>query len=131
MFEAPAFSYRRNVPTHERLIVFLHEINEQVPSIADPTLHEQVARYIKARDIYIGALVAESKGDRTRAIDGYVESARISEDFTSGYAQCLAIATAEAKVNPSFARQVLQRLIDAQPKRPVARELLDRLNKFP
>lgn len=131
MFEAPAFSYRHNVPTHERLVAFLREISEQVPSIADSVLREKVARYIKARDIYINALVAESEQNRDRAIDGYIESARISEDFTSGYAQCLAIATAEAKVNPGFARQFLQRLIEAQPNRPVAKELLDRLNKSP
>jgi spermidine synthase len=129
MFEAPAFSYRHNVPTHERLVAFLREIKEQVPSIADPALHDKVARYIKARDVYIDALVADAGQNRGRAIDGYIESARISEDFTSGYAQCLAIATAEAKANPSFARQILQRLVEAQPNRPVAKELLDRLNK--
>jgi spermidine synthase len=131
MFEAPAFSYRRNTPTHERLIAFLSQITERTPPISDPVLGAKVGRYIQARDIYLNALVVESQNDRSRAIDGYIESARISEDFTSGYAQCLAIATAESKTNPTFVRQLLRRLIEAQPKRPVARELLDRLNQSP
>jgi hypothetical protein len=128
MFEAPAFSYRHNIPTHERLIAFLQQITERTPPIADPAMHDKVARYIQARDVYLDALVADSAHERTRAIDGYIESARISEDFTSGYAQCLAIATAEAQANPNLARDVLQRLIAAQPNRPVAKEMLNRMN---
>jgi spermidine synthase len=131
MFEAPAFSYRHNAPTHERLIAFLGEVRDGAPAISDPALKDKVGRYIKARDVYLNALVAEKEGKRDGAIDGYLESARISEDFTSGYAQCLAIATAESKTNPNFARQLLQRLVEAQPNRPVAKELLDRLNKSP
>jgi spermidine synthase len=131
MFEAPAFSYRHNAPTYERLVAFLGEVRNEAPPIADSSLRDKVGRYIKARDGYLRALVDEKEGKRDRAIDGYVESARISEDFTSGYAQCLAIATAESKTNPNFARQLLQRLIEAQPNRPVAKELLDRLNKSP
>jgi spermidine synthase len=130
MFEAPAFSYRRNAPTHERLMAFLRQISQRVPPIADPTLRDKVSRYIKARDVYLEALVAESEHGRDKAIAGYIESARISEDFTSGYAQCLAIATAEAKSNPALARDILQRLVAAQPNRPVAKELLDRLDRL-
>lgn len=130
MFEAPAFSYRHDSPTHERLIAF-HELGSFTPPIADTNLHGKVARYIQARDTYLNALVAESDNDRARAIDGYIESARISEDFTLGYAQCLAIATAESKSNPILTRSILQRLIAAQPNRPVAKELLDRLPALP
>ena len=129
MFEAPAFSYRHNAPTYERLLAFLEQTSGTVPPIADAALQQKVARYIHARDVYIHALIDEANQNRDRAINGYIESARLSEDFTSGYAQCLAIATAESKTNPGFARQLLQRLIDAQPNRPVAKELLDRLNK--
>lgn len=128
MFEAPAFSYRRNAPTHERLMAFLREVRDGVPPIADSAMRESVASYIKARDVYLNALVADSTNKRNEAIDGYVESARMSEDFTSGYAQCLAIATAESKSNPELARKILRRLIEAQPNRPVAREMLERLN---
>jgi spermidine synthase len=129
MFEAPAFSYRHNAPTHERLIAFLGQITDRTPHISDAALLAKVTRYIQARDIYLNALVSESQSDSSRAIDGYIQSARASEDFTSGYAQCLAIATAESRTNPIFARQLLQRLIEAQPNRPVAKELLDRLNQ--
>jgi hypothetical protein len=131
MFEAPAFSYRHNAPTHERLMAFLRKIGPSTPPTTDPNLQSKLTRYLQARDIYLAALVAESANDRTRAIDGYIESARISEDFTLGYAQCLAIATAESKSNPTHARQLLQRLTAAQPNRPVAKELLDRLPPAP
>lgn len=131
MFEAPAFSYRHNAPSHERLMAFLREIGSAKPSIADTNLALRVTSYIRARDIYLNSLVAESQNDRARAIDGYVESARISEDFTLGYAQCLAIATAESKSNPAFAREILERLAQAQPGRPVAREMLERLKNSP
>lgn len=131
MFEAPAFSYRHNAPTHERLLAFLGEVGPSTPPTTDTNLQSKLTRYIQARDIYLNALVAESENNRSRAIDGYIESARISEDFTLGYAQCLAIATAESKSNPRLARQILQRLIAAQPNRPVAKELLDRLPPAP
>jgi spermidine synthase len=129
MFEAPRFSFLRDAPTYERLMAVLAEITDKTPPIADATLRQKVERCIRARDVYLNALVVDSKNDRARAIDGYIESARISEDFTSGYAQCLAIATAEAKANPSLARSILQRLAEAQPNRPVAREMLDRLSR--
>lgn len=131
MFEAPALSYRHNAPTHERLVAFLREIGSSKPPTTDPNLQSKLTRYIQARDIYVNALVAESENDRRRAIDGYIESARISEDFTSGYAQCLAIATAESKSNPILARSILERLVEAHPNRPVAKELLERLKSSP
>jgi spermidine synthase len=131
MFEAPAFSFNHSAPTHERLIAFLREIGPATPPIADANLSAKVTRYIQARDLYLIALVAESENNRARAIDGYIDSARVSEDFTLGYAQCLAIATAESKSNPSLARQILERLAAAQPYRPVAKELLDRLGQGP
>ncbi|HUS36831.1 MAG TPA: fused MFS/spermidine synthase, partial [Verrucomicrobiae bacterium] len=57
MFEAPAFSYRHNSPTHQRLIAFLREIGLSTPPIVDTNLHAKVTRYIQARDTYLNALV--------------------------------------------------------------------------
>ena len=62
-----------------------------------------------------------------QAIDLFVESARLSEDFTPGYAQCLTLASLWARTKPAEARELLQRLAEAQPARPVAREMLERL----
>jgi len=51
----------------------------------------------------------------------------LSEDFTAGYAQCLSLASVEAKGNPEQARALLQRLVEAQPARTIAAEMLKRL----
>ncbi|PYI82627.1 MAG: hypothetical protein DME26_17020, partial [Verrucomicrobia bacterium] len=88
---------------------------------------DRLMKYISARDVYLRGLVAEAEGDQARAIDAFVESARVSEDFTPGYAQCLTLASLQAKTEPARARVLLQRLVQAQPSRPVARELLKRL----
>ena len=80
-----------------------------------------------ARDVYFHGLIAEAEGRPTQAIDLFVESARLSEDFTSGYGQCLTYASLRARTEPEAARALLQRLVDAQPSRPVARQMLERL----
>ena len=132
MFEAPAFSYRRNVPTYERLVkLFEGIVPVAPPSIADAELQRRVAMFIRARDVYFRGLVTEAEGERDLAIESYIYSAKLSEDFTSGYAQCLAIATAESQSNPRLARRILERLVEAQPNRPVAKELLERMNRAP
>jgi tetratricopeptide (TPR) repeat protein len=71
------------------------------------------------------ALDAEERRDE--AIAAYVESARLSPEFTSGYAQCLTIASVIAGSNPARAKNILERLVEAQPERPVAKEMLERL----
>jgi tetratricopeptide (TPR) repeat protein len=86
-----------------------------------------VTKYITARDVYFHGLIAEAEGRRTQAMDLFVESARLSEDFTSGYGQCLTYASLRARTEPEEARALLQRLVDAQPSRPVARQMLERL----
>jgi hypothetical protein len=80
-----------------------------------------------ARDVYFHGLIAEAEGRRTKAIDLYVESARLSADFTSGYGQCLTYASLRARTEPEVARALLKRLVEAQPSRPVARQMLERL----
>ena len=87
----------------------------------------RVTKYMTARDVYFHGLIAEAEGRRTQAIDLFVESARLSEDFTSGYGQCLTYASLRARTEPEAARALLQRLVDAQPSRPVARQMLERL----
>jgi spermidine synthase len=129
MFEAPKFAYRHTAPTHERFMAFLKEVGSQTPPLDDPALAQKVRQYVIARDVYLTALVADSENNRAQAIDGYIESARLSEDFTLGYAQCLAIATAESRNSPTLAKSILSRLVEAQPSRPVAKEMLERLDR--
>ena len=126
IFEAPRFSYLRNAPSYQRLVAVMDAIGQR-PANTFPS--ERHYRFAQARDVYLRALVLEAKGDSEHALDGYIESARMSEDFTSGYAQCLAIATAQSKTKPEAAKQILKRLIEVQPDRPVAKQMLERLER--
>ena len=87
------------------------------------------AEFIQARDVYLKGLAGEGSADLGEAIAAYIASARISPDFTAGYAQALAIATSMARNKPEMAAAILEQLAEAQPDRPVARELLERLRK--
>jgi spermidine synthase len=129
MFEGPAFSYQRAAPAYGRLLALLN-LWQSPADPAEPSA-SPLEKFVAARDVYLRALIHESQKETNRALDGYIESARLSEDFTSGYAQGLAIATAQTRANPDLARRILQRLIEAQPNRPVAREMLDRMNAAP
>ena len=89
----------------------------------------RLEHYFKARDIYLKGLIEETEGRQALALDAFVESARLSDDFTPGYAQCLTIASLEAKASPEKARALLQRLVEAQPSRAIAAEMLKRLSR--
>ena len=62
-----------------------------------------------------------------QAIESYIESARISDEFTAGYARCISLASLQAKERPEAARVLLERLVQAQPREKLARDLLERL----
>jgi spermidine synthase len=135
-FGAPRFTYQRNSTPYGRLLTLLH--------LAAPDLREtlgldsgdeagrfaaRLTRYMTARNTYLEGLVEEFKGRENQAIDLFVESSRLSDDFTTGYAQCLTLASALARSKPAEARALLERLVKAQPARPVAKELLERLSE--
>ena len=71
---------------------------------------QRLSRYIAARNVYLRGLVHDAEERRDEAIEAYVESARLSPDFTSGYAQCLTIANVIASSDPARARKILERL---------------------
>ena len=130
-FKAPHFTARRSVSPDGRLWSLLN-LHETAPEhlVADPMNEnskmfvQRLAGYITARNAYLQGLVADRDGRRNEALDLYIESARRSELFTAGYAQCLVRANALRESNPEAARRLLKRLIEAQPARPVARSLL-------
>src|SRR5256885_9146284 len=53
---------------------------------------------------YLNGLVDEAEGRQPTAIDRFVESARLSDDFTSGYAQCLSLASVLARTDRKSTR---------------------------
>jgi len=131
---APEFTYQKNANSYGRLLLLLgHRVADIRAALslgAEPETDSFVNRlshYISARDVYLKGLIDQGEGRPAKALDAFVESARLSEDFTSGYAQCLTIAALEAKASPGKARALLQRLMEAQPSRPLAGEMLKRL----
>lgn len=137
-FGAPQFVYRGAAETYGRLLALLRLgtpspkelLGDGADGAADAgaaAFARRLEGYWKARDVYLAGLVDEAEGREARAVDRFLESARLSDDFTSGYAQCLTLASALAPTRPDEARRLLERLTEAQPSRPVAREMLERL----
>jgi tetratricopeptide (TPR) repeat protein len=129
-FEAPGFTFAKGSTPYGRLLKL---IADDAPSSAMPALdasdafRARLETYVTARNVYLHGLAADYEGRRDEAIAAYVESARLSEDFTLGYAQCLTVASMLAQSDPEKARALLRRLIEARPTHPVAKEFLNRL----
>ncbi len=85
--------------------------------------------YVSARDVYLEGLIDEAEGRQQSAMDAFVESARLCREFTAGYAQCLTFVSLLAPSQPGQARKLLERLAEAQPAIPVARQMLERLDR--
>jgi spermidine synthase len=135
LFRAPYFGARKSDDPGGRLNRLITSLGDPSPALSQMTedlgLLNSVRQFIQARNTYLIGLAAESSGNIEQAITHYVESARLSPEFTSGYAQCITLATASAKSNPKAARAILEKLNEAQPQRPFARELLERLELTP
>ena len=136
MFGAPRFVYQKEATTYGRLMELLRAVKADARGtlrLGSGAAAEEFASRLKdfaaARDVYLRGLVEESEGRPAKAMDAFVESARLSGDFTLGYAQCLGLASVRAKSKPEEARALLRRLVEAQPTRGVARELLERLSE--
>lgn len=137
MFHAPAVTFRERDDPAERLLTLLSRDDAPSPiapwaaghSFRVPDFPRRIDKFKKARNIYLRGLARESSGDVKAALADFIESARISEDFTAGYAQAIARAAGHFQSEPEIARAILEQLHTAQPDKPVARELLDRLPK--
>jgi spermidine synthase len=127
-FMAPRLAYQREAKPYATLLALLSSVKSDASALADDaSLARRVSRYVEARNVYLRGLIHDAENRHDEAIDAYIESARLSPDFTSGYAQCLRLATVISQSEPARAKRVLERLIEAQPDHPVARELLQRL----
>ena len=132
IFRAPALTFRRRDDPGQRLLELISALEASAATLFGTAESEFVARlnnFIAGRDVYLGGLQKQNTGDLNAAISAYIESARISEDFTAGYAQALALATGLAKERPQESRMILEKLVEAQPQRPVAHDLLQRLRE--
>ncbi len=132
-FLAPRAAYQHTAQPYASLLALLDasQTTEMTGlhwrSPGDEPFVANLARYLAARNVYLRGLVHDAEERHDKAIDAYIESARLSPDFTSGYAQGLTIANAFASSDPARAKRILERLLEAQPDRPVAKQMLERL----
>jgi hypothetical protein len=91
--------------------------------VAGDALAGDLTSFIAARDLYLKGLVEEAAGRLPVAIDAYLESARRSLHFTPGYARCVSIIQVMAGADREQARKLFQRLEEAQPAQPLARQM--------
>ena len=87
----------------------------------------RVSDYITARDLYLQAFFSWNDGQREVAVKLFVRSVRASSDFVPAYDFLRDLAESVATDNPQKARRVLTSLAEANPARPDARALLERL----
>ena len=126
LFGAPEFTYRDDAKPYGTLMaLFDVELRNTgtVLGFDSPALNA----FMSARNVFLRGLIDEAEGRIDAAFARYVESARISPDFTPGYARVITAATADANANPGRSRTLLEQLMAAQPSRPVAKQLLERL----
>ncbi len=130
LFGAPRFTIRRDAPPHELLLTFLKrcrvepkELSEVLPGGSGEALAASLANFIAARDLYLKGLVEEATGNLPAAIESFLESARRSLHFTAGYARCVTIIQVMVGTDREQARKLFQRLEQAQPAQPLARQM--------
>ncbi len=133
-FMAPRLAYQRNAKPYSSLLALLEaskakNVGAGDFSNPDEEFARKLTQYIKARNIFLHGLIQDAEGRGAEAIAAYIESARQSSEFTAGYARCLKVVSIIADSNLPRAREILTKLIEAQPDRPVAREMLRRLSE--
>ena len=132
-FMAPRAAYQHDAKTYASMLALLANTRTESITALDrfPSDEKEFAarltHYLAARNVYLHGLIHDAEQRQDEAIGAYLESTRLSPDFTSGYAQCLTIANVIAPSNPARARRILEQLMEAQPDRPAAAELLRRL----
>jgi len=131
LFAAPRFTIRRDAAANELLLTFLgqcriepKELPALLPGGSRDPLAENLADFIAARDLYLQGLVEEVAGRLPAAIEMHLASARRSLHFTPAYARCVTIIQVMAGADREQARKLFQRLQEAQPAQPLAREML-------
>jgi spermidine synthase len=134
IFGAPKFAHLKDSTSYGRLMSFLEAVTlkpQQVLKLSGGVEQEkfsaQLMRYDKARRVYLQGLVEQTKGRMDEALNRFMESARLSEDFTLGSAQVISVASLLVNTKPLEAKALLERLAAAQPTNPVARQLVQRL----
>jgi spermidine synthase len=133
LYGAAASAYRHGAAPHERLLRVLAAAEPGFKSClaegSDAGWLRRLESFRLARDRHLHGLGEELSGRMRQALEDYVESSRLSPEYTAGYAQAVLVAAAYSKQDMGFARSVLERLIQVRPEQALAREMLSRLDR--
>ncbi|MEM7409315.1 MAG: spermidine synthase [Myxococcota bacterium] len=135
LFEAPRFTYQRDVPSYRQLRWLLDRGSVDVEGAlgSAPAAGEtatgtrraaEVRRYQEARDLYLRALIAEREEGWERALPLYEASVRASTAFTTSFAKLFAVGRAWMQTDPARGRALLEELAKARPGVPRLEALL-------
>ncbi len=132
LFQVPLFPLQRDTSPQGRLIELIShrglDLSEELgPLMGALDLSLRLQRCLTARDIYLLGLVAEKEGSPKGAVKSFLESARLSEDFTAGYTRVLTLAVRQAKANPAETKDLLSQLSKAFPSNQLATNMLNEL----
>ncbi|MBI81909.1 MAG: spermidine synthase [Planctomycetaceae bacterium] len=134
-FLAPRLAYARETGARENLEALLDASSSEAGELFDAAatgsghagLVARVSDYIRARDLYLRALFSWNEQPGEPAVELFARSVRASSDFVPAYDFLRDLAESVAASNPQEARRVLTSLAEANPARPDAPALLERL----
>jgi spermidine synthase len=121
-FEAPRFIYAGGGPPYAVLAEILRSLDPDPSAFLeseDPAAAAEFAgrlrRYLAARDRFVEGAVAGLEGRAADMLALYVDSARASPDFETGYALAVHEAAGIAREDPAAARAALRALVEIRP----------------
>jgi len=128
-FQAPAFSYlgdRRDGEHVRQLIELWSPRAETLIALAPANVDfaQRLDQYLAARDLFLHAAIARTRGRQDEAIEHLIASVRASGDFRTAYAAGIQIATTLRTSDPERCRDLLVALRDARPEHPQAGQCL-------
>ncbi|GKT10165.1 fused MFS/spermidine synthase [Desulforhabdus sp. TSK] len=138
-FEAPRFAYRKEESAAGRLLYLLdrfrpmpHQVLASPHTHEEQDVHQRLAAYWKARNLFIHAGVGVSETSDVEVLvrstrEKLLETIQTSPDFTAAYFPLLAMAQQLYRRDPQAARALLHDLEKANPRREEARSVRSRL----
>lgn len=140
IFQAPRFAYSQSEPAQTRLLELVDRFRPNTEEVLalDPTQgitesHQRLERYWKARKAFLHLGVGIPRTSDARQLferigEPLLELVRISPDFDAAYNPLIGMARKLSSQDIDATKALLLALADANPQRPEAGRLLERLS---
>lgn len=133
LFAAPAFTYERGKPLDRTLRVLVDEIRgdmqaEKLAARFDPD-DERMRAGFSGRNRFLDTNLRKTTATIDEQLDGYIDAAASSADFTLAAAYTVMLALAHGNEHPAAARNWLSRLLNVRPQYAAARRALGELSR--